>query len=170
LVTEEIRKMKKIALFVICIMLATSLMGVFPIENVTAAPVVTLKYSKNPGVGSTAVGPLVADVNNDGKMEIIKTGANGIALLDGATGTVIKINTAAMYNDHCPAEIIDLNKDGDLEVITSHGTGTWALHGNDISSTYWYNAGAPLANKYCVAGDIGTTSGNPHKQSMSHIG
>jgi hypothetical protein len=52
-----------------------------------------------------------------------------------------------------PHEIIDLNKDGILEIITSHETGTWALHGNN-GSVYWYNPNAPLYNKYCVAGDI----------------
>ncbi|NTW99813.1 MAG: DUF5103 domain-containing protein, partial [Geobacteraceae bacterium] len=38
---------------------------------------------------------------------------------------------------------------------------TWALRGNNLMATpLWDNPNAPLYNKYCVAGDIGTTSGN----------
>ncbi|MFA5101701.1 MAG: DUF2341 domain-containing protein, partial [Candidatus Thermoplasmatota archaeon] len=113
----------------------------------------TLKYVISPGLGISAVAPLAADVNNDGKMEIIRTSELGISVYDGATGNIIWTKHVTMWNDHCPAEAIDLNKDGILEIITSHETGTWALHGNN-GSVYWYNPNAPLHNKYCVAGDI----------------
>ncbi len=39
--------------------------------------------------GETRVGPSVADVNNDGRMEIIRSGINGIVVYNGITGTVV---------------------------------------------------------------------------------
>jgi hypothetical protein len=121
--------------------------------STTTTPLPTLKYTKNPGIGLSAVGPIAADVNNDGKMEIVRSGPDGIAVLDGVTGNIVWNITVNMWNDHCPMEAIDLNKDGILEIISSHETGTWALHGNN-GTVYWYNPDAPLQNKYCVAGDI----------------
>jgi hypothetical protein len=109
--------------------------------------------------GETRVGPLVADINNDGRMEIIRSGINGIVVYDGLTGAVVWRNLTAMWDSHNPLEIIDLNKDGYLDVISSYDTGTRALSGED-GSLLWYNPSAPLYNKHAVTGDIGTTAGS----------
>jgi hypothetical protein len=63
----------------------------------------TLKYVISPGLGISAVAPLAADVNNDGKMEIIRTSEYGISVYDGATGNVLWTKQVTMWNDHCPA-------------------------------------------------------------------
>jgi hypothetical protein len=109
--------------------------------------------------GETRVGPNVADINNDGRMEIIRSGINGIVAYDGITSAVVWSQLTNMWDSHNPLEIIDLNKDGYLDVITSYNTGTRALSGKD-GSQLWYNASAPLYNKHAVVGDIGTTAGN----------
>jgi hypothetical protein len=126
----------------------------------------TLKHIINPGIGLSAVGPLAADVNNDGQIEIIRSGETGIVVLDGESGAIIWKRIMNMHNDHCPMEIIDLNKDGILEIICSHENGTTALYGNN-GSTYWYNPDAPLHNKYPVAGDI-NADGYPEVYVCTH--
>jgi predicted double-glycine peptidase len=114
----------------------------------------TLKWMKLMGVGNaSAVGPIIADVNNDGKMEVVRSGENGIIVYDGATGDIIWTRPQKMWNDHCPMEVIDLNKDSIPEIICSYENGTMTIHGNN-GSIYWYNPDAPLMNKYPVAGDI----------------
>ncbi|HWR27596.1 MAG TPA: VCBS repeat-containing protein, partial [Candidatus Thermoplasmatota archaeon] len=103
--------------------------------------------------GESRVQPSVADINNDGRMEIIRSGINGIVVYDGKTGTILWDNITTMWDSHNPLEIIDLNNDGYLDVISSYNTGTRALSGED-GSQLWYNANAPLYNKHAVAGDI----------------
>jgi len=109
--------------------------------------------------GEVRDGPLVADINKDGRMEIIRSGQNGICVYDGITGALVWKHLMTMWDAHDPIEGIDLYKDGYIDIITSNGTGTIALSGKN-GSTLWYNANAPLYNKHCVVGDIGTTSGN----------
>jgi len=103
--------------------------------------------------GETRVGPSVADVNNDGRIEIVRSGLNGIVVFNGTSGTVVWNKITAMWDSHIPIEIIDLNNDGYLDVISSYDSGTRALSGKD-GSQLWYNANAPLYNKHAVAGDI----------------
>ena len=113
----------------------------------------TQKWVTTSVSGKSRTGPSIADVNNDGRMEIIRSGENGIAVHDGTTGNLIWIKSMMMWDSHCPLEIIDLNKDGRLEIICSNYTGTMALNGKD-GSVYWYNPDAPLYNKHPVTGDI----------------
>jgi len=125
----------------------------FTTEPFIPISIPTLKWSISSQVGVSEVGPLAADLTNDGQMEIIRSGGGGIAVYNGATGALVWMKSMTMWSNHTPMEIIDLNKDGILEIICSYQTGTMALHGND-GSVYWYNPNAPLADKYPVAGDI----------------
>ena len=113
----------------------------------------TPKWSIVSNAGENRVAPYVADVNNDGQMEIIRSGQNGIVVYNGATGGVVWQRLVSMSNNHYPLEIIDLNKDGILEIVCSYGTGVRALYGNN-GSVYWYNPNAPLYDKHLVVGDI----------------
>jgi len=113
----------------------------------------TIKWFNTTDVGTTATGPLVADVNADGKIEVIRSGLDGVIVIDAETGDVVWTKLMTMWNAHCPLEIIDLNKDGILEILFSYEYGTMAVHGNN-GSVYWYNPDAPLHNKYAVTGDI----------------
>ena len=119
----------------------------------TKSIIPTLKWSEISVSGDCNVGPSAADVNNDGWIEVIRSGTNGIVVYNGTTSDVVWTHSMVMYDNHNPIEIIDLNKDGILEIICSYDTGTMALHGND-GSVYWYNPDAPLQNKHFVAGDI----------------
>jgi len=109
-------------------------------------PSITLKWTRNAGTGSTWMGPLAADLNNDGLMEIVITGTYGVAALDPINGNIIW--SMPYGGGHCPFEIIDLNKDDIPEILLSteningsHAGGVAALHGNN-GSVYWYNPNA----------------------------
>jgi hypothetical protein len=113
----------------------------------------TLKWNTATFTGYTSVGPVVADINNDGRIEIVRSGIDGVIALDGETGDIVWERHLKMWNDHCPLVSIDLDRDGILEIIFSYENGTMAIHGDD-GSDYWFNPDAPLHNKYAVAGDI----------------
>jgi hypothetical protein len=122
---------------------------------------ITLKWRKNASIGSTWMGPLAADLNNDGLMEIVITarggGGGGIAALDPISGNVIW--SQPYGGDHVPCEIIDLDKDGIPEIllgpqyINGSSGGVLALHGND-GSVYWYNRQAACKGTYIAVADI----------------
>jgi uncharacterized repeat protein (TIGR02543 family) len=114
----------------------------------------TLKWSVATGLGECANGPLAADVNADGKMEVIRDGADGLAVYDGATGSLIWKNTISLYSWHVPMEIIDLNLDGIPEIlVTEADAGISAFYGNN-GTRYWHNYQARARDKQMVAGDI----------------
>jgi len=120
-------------------------------------PSIMLKWIANAGTGSTWMGPLAADLNNDGLMEIVITGKNGIAALDPLNGSVIW--SQPYGGDHVPFEIVDLNKDGIPEIvmcpqyINGSSGGVLALHGNN-GSVYWYNPNAYGKGTYIAVADI----------------
>jgi hypothetical protein len=135
-------------------MIAMDITRVFGQHELT----IKLKWRASAGTGWTWVGPYAADLNNDGLMEIVINGQNGIAALNATDGSVIwkKNYTAA----HGPCEIIDLNKDGVPEILFIpdyvNGTasyGVLALHGND-GSVYWYNRNAAGDDTYIAVADI----------------
>jgi hypothetical protein len=129
--------------------------SIFPVSIPTAkswSPITS-------ATGETRVGLNIADINNDGRMEIIRSGINGIVVYDGITGAIVWSSLSAMWDSHIPLEITDVNKDGYLDVISSYDTGTRALSGDD-GSVLWYTSNAPSYNKHLVVGDIGTTSGS----------
>ncbi|MGB9914278.1 MAG: DUF2341 domain-containing protein [Candidatus Bathyarchaeales archaeon] len=113
---------------------------------------ITLRPRISTGTGSTWLGPYAADLNNDGFMEIVNAGDNGLAALDPTTGNVIWFIPGAF--GHNPIEMIDLNKDGILEILLCPETkGVMAIHGNN-GSIYWYNQNAAGKGTYLTVGDI----------------
>jgi hypothetical protein len=125
--------------------------------HVFGQPLITLKWRANANTGSTWMGPLAADLNNDGLMEIVITGMNGIAALNPLNGSVIW--SQPYGGDHVPCEIIDLDKDGIPEIlmgpqyINGSSGGVLALHGNN-GSVYWYNPNAACKGTYIAVADI----------------
>ncbi|MEM2589387.1 MAG: DUF2341 domain-containing protein [Candidatus Bathyarchaeia archaeon] len=123
---------------------------------------ITLKWKANAGTANTWIGPLAADLNNDGFMEIVITGGYGIAVLDPLNGSVIWRQPYG--GSHAPFEIVDLNKDGIPEILLApeweyvNGTirtrgGLIALHGNN-GSVYWDNKKAYAGGKFIGVADI----------------
>jgi hypothetical protein len=126
----------------------------FTTEPIVAISIPTQKLGPiTSETGETRVGPTVADVNNDGTMDIVRSGINGIVVYNAITGNVVWRHLMAMWDSHIPLEVIDLNNDGYRDVICSHGSGTMALNGAN-GATLWDNPNAPLYNKHAVAGDI----------------
>ncbi|MEM2971694.1 MAG: DUF2341 domain-containing protein [Candidatus Bathyarchaeia archaeon] len=109
------------------------------------------------------MGPLAADLNNDGFMEIVVTGkpssgGGRIAALNSSDGSILW--SQPYGGDHVPLEIIDLNKDGIPEILMgpqyTNGSvwgGVLALHGNN-GSVYWYNRNAACKGTYIAVTDI----------------
>ncbi|MCJ7633224.1 VCBS repeat-containing protein, partial [Candidatus Bathyarchaeota archaeon] len=132
----------------------------------SASPSLPLKWSKVTGSGTgTTLGPLAADINGDGKIEIVVTGgpnnwtSNGsITALEGTTGRILWQKTAADIPDigidmHTPFDIVDLDRDGIPEIVIPTLKGVMALHGNN-GSLYWRNKYAPTAANFGAIGDV----------------
>ncbi|MEM3697504.1 MAG: DUF2341 domain-containing protein, partial [Candidatus Bathyarchaeia archaeon] len=120
------------------------------VNIISASPALTLKWSRNLGQNSQMwIGALAADINNDGKIEIVVTGGSGqstsdgfVTALDGATGNIVWQVQPGGITTHSPFDIVDLNNDGELEIVISTlSVGTLALHAKN-GSTYWRNTAA----------------------------
>ncbi|MEM2522663.1 MAG: DUF2341 domain-containing protein [Candidatus Bathyarchaeia archaeon] len=120
--------------------------------------IIKLKWRASAGTGSTSIGPLAADLNNDGIMEIVITGMNGVAALNGTDGSIIWSLPSTFGGPHVPFEIVDLNKDNIPEILLGpeYNASYWglvALHGNN-GSIYWYNPKAAGQGHYIAVADI----------------
>ncbi|MDH7606648.1 MAG: DUF2341 domain-containing protein [Candidatus Bathyarchaeota archaeon] len=154
------KKLLSIILIILVIQSVVSFIDVTRVFGQQNIPSITLKWVSHAGTGSTWMGPWAADLNNDGKMEIVISGLEGkTAALDPDTGEVIW--SVPYGGDHVPMEIVDLNKDGFLEIVMSpqkfaNGTntsGVMVLHGIN-GSIWWYNIKAAGKGTYIAVGDI----------------
>ena len=114
----------------------------------------TLKWAKYVPVNRKVVAPLAVDINNDGVMDIIRSGEKGLIALNGATGSEIWRNLYNMYDDHCAMEILDINKDGILEILACGDNGGLSAFSANNGTLLWNNPDAYTNSKYLVAGDI----------------
>jgi uncharacterized repeat protein (TIGR02543 family) len=136
------------------------------VEPVSASPSLPLKWSRSLGSkGATLLSPLAADLNKDGKMEIVLTGSSSdwssdgmITALDGATGAILWQKTSADYpnigvDERTAFDIADLDKDGIPEIIIPSLNGPLVLHGND-GSLYWRRTDVPSASNFGAVADV----------------
>lgn len=153
------RFQRKLLILILIGLISEGFISFVDITRVSGEPSlsITLKWRRNAGIGSTWMGPLAADLNNDGKMEIVITARYGIAALNSTDGSVIW--SLPYGGDHVPMEIIDLNKDGIPEIllgpqyINGSSGGVLALHGNN-GSVYWYNRQAACKGTFIAVADI----------------
>jgi hypothetical protein len=125
------------------------------------APYLTLKWTRVLGsTGKTDVGALAADLNNDGKMEIVVAGAadssgssGTVRALNGSTGVVLWTYTGVGITPHTPVEIADLDKDGFLEIVVPKINSPMALRGN-TGSVYWERTDVVCGNLYSAVYDV----------------
>ena len=110
---------RKLLSLILIGLIVEGFIGFVDIAHVFGQLSITLKWRRNAGIGSTWLGPLAADLNNDGLMEIVITAKSGgigsVAVLDPISGNVIW--SLPYGGDHVPCEIIDLNKDGIPEIL-----------------------------------------------------
>jgi len=157
---KKLKRQKILGTVFIILLVANVLMFASP---VSAVDKLTLKWTRLTGTyARTYIGPIAADLTNDGKMEIITTGgtADGgsdgvVTVLDGATGNIVwqtQPNALGGIGMHSPAEAVDINKDGIKEIIVS-GRNPVVLFGNN-GSIYWKNSAVSSYNLYSPAYDI----------------
>jgi len=133
------------------LMLISFLTVAINLKSVLGLPGLTLKWTANIGT-QTAIGALAADLNGDGKLEIVVTGGTNVTALNGTNGSVIWTVAPGGIGLHSPFDIADLNKDGLPEIIVAAGSAL-ALHGNN-GSVYWRNTAAPADGHFLTVCDI----------------
>jgi len=120
-----------------------------------------LKWTKYLGTkAGTYIAPLAADLNGDGKMEIVVVGGTAdygsdgtVTVLDGATGKILWQVSPGGIGMHTPFEIADLNGDGKKEIVIESNLGAMALFGNN-GSLYWLNTDANAGENYPAVADV----------------
>jgi predicted glutamine amidotransferase len=148
------------------ILLANFISFAINTKPASASPGLTLKWSTYVGAsGRTQLGPLAADVDGDGKIEIVVTGGpdfvstdGSITVLDGTNGKIKWQRTSSHIpnigiDPHTAFDIADLNGDGILEIIVSSHNGPLVLHGNN-GSVYWRRTDVPGSAVFGAVFDI----------------
>jgi hypothetical protein len=94
------------------------------------------------GLPSGASGVLCADINNDGKNEVITAGAGGVVALNGTNGNILWRFNDPYIGDFCQPEIANLNNDGKLEIAAPEEkpAGMVVLRAND-GTVLWNRTG-----------------------------
>lgn len=127
----------------------------------------------------TAIGPLAADLDGDGKMEIVVANgpsesngsAGSITALDPLTGRIVWQDTSANLgfslnlDGHTPFEIADLDGDGKLETVVSTWNGPLALRSN--GALYWRRTDVNSGYNYLTLCDI---NGDGHPEIFVNRG
>jgi outer membrane protein assembly factor BamB len=169
LVYRSLRK-KALGSLVVGLFLINFLAFSFTIQPVLALPAtgLTQKWLKALGsLGMTYVCPLAADLNNDGKLEIVVVGGSNdgppttgaVTVLNGTNGNIIwQVSPAngSAYSGigmHTPFEIADLDGDGIPEIMVACAFGLLALHGNN-GSVYWRNSNVDPQENYFAVCDV----------------
>ncbi len=111
-----------------------------PVIATTQVPAPSLKWQRGGCYSSWCEtgwysSPAVADLDNDGKMEVIGA-AYSLFVLDGETGSLnwsVDPNGSRVW----PGVVVcDIDSDGDLEIVTAHGSGYLNVF-THTGSTVW---------------------------------
>jgi hypothetical protein len=118
-----------------------------PVVNAATEPL-TLKWTVKPANASTMYGALAAKLipGSDGLQLVITGGADPVTedpssqgdvlALSGTTGEVLWRASDYQMGIHNPFQIVDLDSDGDLEIVIADWNRTIALNGED-GSLFW---------------------------------
>lgn len=133
---------KKRIIVISFILLASSLPYIGFVHAENEAFVLKWSHAINFSVGF-GIGPLAADINNDGIMEIFILSANGsnreILCLTGSTGDLIWSITPGVYQvPHNPMELYDLNNNGDYELVVP-SPGALSVYHAENGTLWWRN-------------------------------
>ncbi len=158
-------------LLIILFLINSSLLGILNVTTVSATPTLSLKWRATGAQtgAATYIGAQAGDLRHDiPGMEVVVSGVippieipglgsptNGnVTCLNGQTGKVIwsvNLGSDAIRN-HSPFEIVDLDKDGSMEVVVTAWSRTVALNGED--GTIYWDAPAPSYDCYPAIGDV----------------
>jgi len=91
----------------------------FGVVNVISEEIpFTFKWNYTAG-GTTTIGPLAADANNDGFMEVFTSTSGKITCLNGTTGELIWQYTNPSISSHAPFELANLDAGPMLELVVA---------------------------------------------------
>lgn len=94
------------------------------------------------GVGLTA--PIIADINGDGKVDVI-VASSAVTALNGADGSVLWQYEQTPNDWFTACAVGDINGDGQLEVVSANSAHLCALRGGDGSVLWTYSASAAFS-------------------------
>jgi hypothetical protein len=135
------------------------------VQPVSAATIPQWKWTWSLGTaGRTYLQALAADLNNDGRLEIVVVGGSedygndgNVTVLNGATGAIIWSKrpytggSSPGIGAHTPFEIADLDLDGSPEIIVAARRGVLVYRAN--GDVYWRNPSALAEENYVAVGD-----------------
>ena len=151
-----------IVLIVFMLSVLSSLAFVLP--ALAAPTAISLRWQKNLGPNALMTSaPVAADLNGDGKKEIIVTGgpatgtSGSVTVLNPVDGSILWQDTSANISNigidqHCPPETADLLGNGKQEIIVPTWNGPLVLFGN--GSVYWRRTDISGGNVYLSLADI----------------
>lgn len=152
-------------LFVLTIFILSVFSFLAYVDTALAAPSnIGLRWAKYLGPNALMTSaPVAADLNGDGKMEIIVTGgpatgnSGSVTCLNPIDGSILWQDTSANISNigidqHCPPETADLLGNGKQEVIVPTWNGPLVLFGN--GSVYWRRTDVSCGNVYLATCDI----------------
>ena len=119
----------------------------------TTTTVLTLKWKVGTSGGAEA-GSLIGDLTNDGKQEVVRAGAGTVTALLGSTGATLWTYSNSEITKECKIYLVDLDKDGKLEIIVPLQASGGIQVLNSDGTTRWRVITSGMLQSNLVVADI----------------
>ena len=97
----------------------------------------------------------VADMNNDGKVDLVAVGTYGLNVMLGNGNGSFQIGIGNVFYNSTALAVGDFNRDGKQDVvINGYNNGIWILNGDGTGRAIGGNQYSPVGGQGLFAGDI----------------